>query len=194
VNVIFNSGTKVAVTVKACNRTDLSCATPVDTQTTDTTTETVTMNIPLSGAPFDGYFELTDASGVNAQMLAFSGELGDSNQAELFIFIMYTPAVLAQGFGDFVATKGYLYGYIQDCSGSTTAGVTAVLSPANSTTRILYGSGTTSTAADGNFGVAGASLGAATMTLTNAAGATVLAQPVIFRANALTFLQRGPNQ
>ncbi|MFT3764610.1 MAG: hypothetical protein QM820_03695 [Minicystis sp.] len=114
-------------TIKACARSDLDCATPIFTATTDAQ-GTAVLSVP---AGFNGYFDAT-AMNTLESLVYLSWPLTSDTTYDLQLgpYDLYKSLVESGG-GTVDDTKGALFIYTRDCLGDDAPGVQLALDPPN---------------------------------------------------------------
>ena len=135
----------VGLNVSLCFADDLTCSSPVDTGTTDSS-GTVLLHAPLDGGPFIGYVDAVDPNfGPDA------GVLEDLVYTQPFInALSLVPVTFSQQdriqYGPILGnpnldTKGGLLAEIHDCQDVPVAGATMTTTSTDPSTIILYVAG-----------------------------------------------------
>jgi hypothetical protein len=150
----------VGSTVKACDKMDLTCASPLDSAITDAT-GTVTVTVPAGLSGFDGYLDVTGGlAGANAAVfpalwypvpfVVADGWRGTATLLEADEFELLAMAVSTTA----DASRGAIAVNAVDCAFRPAAGVSFVVDAADSSTTGYYLWGgvpvPTATATDGS--------------------------------------------
>ncbi len=179
---------------------DTTCATPDDTQTTDSS-GSVTLTAPLTNpAPYFGYFQITDpstpSSGSLVPQLVFPGPFGDDGPPLVNVATVSngTLGVLGPAGGITIdQTKGDVIGAVYDCTGTGAAGVVISSNPAG--TNVVYVSGgfpdptATATASSGQFiigNIAPTDTALVNGTVPGSTPLNVASDPVLIRAGTIS--------
>ena len=190
------------IAVKACAKSDATCANPIASGTTDANGAVTLTDVPLGVSGFDGYL---DASGggilptlVYRSIPASKGLAG----AHFPVLTSAEASGVATLLGTSIdATRGHVAGSAVDCSGNWPAGVMLGASTADASTRGFYLVGgapsATATATDANESNGGGYLnlpvGTATVTAkVQATGVVSSSVDVQVRAGTMTLVYLFP--
>jgi hypothetical protein len=129
------------VTVKVCARDDQTCATPLDTQTTDAN-GSASMTVPTpQPAGFDGYFDL-EGAGMKPTLFYVSAPIA---RGEAPLRQLLTEAVLTATLGGIGVTedptRGSMNGKLLGCDPTQSWGLTLAASTADAQSTIGYFAG-----------------------------------------------------
>ncbi|MEZ4405339.1 MAG: hypothetical protein R3A52_02430 [Polyangiales bacterium] len=140
-----SNGALAGVTVKACARTDDTCATPHSTATTDAMGN-ASLTYPMGAAGFDGYLEVSGGAGANEVTPTRNffplPPYRAMEQYSLLVVTRATFTLLSAGFSAMLdATHGAIAFIANDCNGDRSAGISASISPAATGARQFYFTG-----------------------------------------------------
>jgi hypothetical protein len=177
VNVTFKVATfatnapVAGATIKVCARDDQTCATPLDTQTTNIH-GAAPMTVPTpQPAGFDGYFDI-EGAGMKPTLFYVSTPMASSWIASPQLVTEATFTALLGGLGVTEdPTRGSMNGSLSGCDGAQTSGLTLTASTADAQSTIGYFAGglpsKSATATDATGYAYAVDLPAGTTTLTS---------------------------
>jgi hypothetical protein len=188
-------------TVKVCEATDLACATPLDTATTDAAGQ-ATVTVPFGTTGFAGYFDVQQTGYLPMLRWIYPPMTALPVVDARVVLVMDTATVgmLAAVLGATAdPARGHLVVSALDCANARAAGVEAEVDTADGSTTSFYIAGSlpsaTATETDGT-GTAGwlnLPTGPAVITLRRAdTGATVAQATVGIRAGAASAIVLSP--
>lgn len=200
----YKDGAPIAgATVRACAKTDATCASPLATGTTDAT-GTVQLAMPTSPAGFAAYLEATATGYTKTLTFVQFADNAKTLAAKKLYLTSFDEGTFA-GFGALAGatldpTRGHVAFGAFDCNGNRVAGVSVATSTADaqSVTTYVVGSGPSDTAKEtdpsGAGGVFNVPVGAATLTGTLQPSKTTLGKSdVLLRAGWVTTVNVTPS-
>jgi hypothetical protein len=198
---LLSPGSSATATIAACGPTDINCATPSTSGTTDATGH-VTLTLPTAGAGFVGYFQLSDPSLTPTLLYISNPPIVDDGATEApFVFTTQDFTALASQTSVTIdAARGAVFVMASDCAGATAQGVSFTVSNADTSSKTFYvlkGTATTSATSTDPLGVGGVlnvpvSGGVTVRATVMATGATVGSAQVMVRAGTVTVVKLGP--
>ncbi len=129
----------VGAVIKQCNRADATCATPVDTQTTDANGSATFAAVPDGAAGYEDYFEITHASYLPTLVFDIASSAFEGTKFDPQVISTQTWTLLT---GDVAVTpdptRGHVAFLAATCKGARAVGVSVTADAADAMTTGVY--------------------------------------------------------